>query len=247
MSPTYRTILPPIMLILLTLACKDGMHLGLHDGLLAHWEFAGNARDHSGANRHAIIHGNINFNAKGPTGQNATAVEFSGKSAWLEIPSDQSPHLGAGDFSISVWINQADTALDVSGDILSQYDSVTKTGFHLSTKTQAVTTSLANYHQVHFGINADRASDWKDYGAPDSTLGAFSLTSFEGSLYAGLSHPEKNRSGNVFRLDSSTGWVDCGSPDGSNSVMALAVFNGDLYAGTGKYRFAGSALPNLKT
>ncbi|MEX0882727.1 MAG: LamG domain-containing protein, partial [Cyclobacteriaceae bacterium] len=122
-------------------------------------------------------------------------------------------------------------------------DSVNKNGFHLSLKTNAVTTSLANYNQLHFGINDNHSSEWKDYGRPDSTLCAFSMASFEGSLYAGLSHPEKDKSGNVFRLDSLDQWVDCGSPDGSNSVMALAVFKDHLYAGTGKYRFGGSALP----
>lgn len=236
-------ISPFLLLLFLTWACSERDSRSLTKGQFAHWKFAGDARDHSGANRHALVRGEMNFNAKGPTGQSGTAVEFTGKKAWLELASDEAPRLGTGDFSISVWINLRENDQDVSGDLLSQFDSVNQTGFHLSTKTQAVTTSLANFNQVHFGINANQASDWKDYGSPDSTLGAFSLTSFEGSLYAGLSHPEKDKSGNVFRLDSLNRWIDCGSPDGSNSVMALAVFNDELYAGTGKYRFAGSSLP----
>lgn len=243
MNRKYNLTLPFAVLLLLNGACKERTSQTLKENLFAHWEFAGNARDNSGENRHAIVRGEINFNARGPKGINSTAAEFSGKKAWLEVPLDQSPRLGAGDFSISVWINLADNGMGVSGDILSQYDSVNKTGFHLSNKTQAVTTSLANYNQVHFGINSNQASDWRDFGSPDSTIGAFSLTSFEGLLYAGLSHPEKDKSGNVFRLDSLNRWVACGSPDGSNSVMALAVYNDELYAGTGRYRFAGSALP----
>lgn len=37
--------------------------------------------------------------------------------------------------------------------------------------------------------------------------------------------------------------MDCGAPDGANSVTAFAVHQGSLYAGTGKYRVAGSSLP----
>lgn len=243
MSRHFYQILPFLLLLLLINACNEPRALSVDKGLFAHWKFAGDARDRSGKERHALVRGEVNFNAQGPTGQPGTAVEFTGSESWLELPSDQSPELGTEDFSIALWVNLGENAGDLSGDILSQFDSVNQTGFHLSTKTQAVTTSLANYNQVHFGINANQASDWRDHGSPDSTLGAFSLTSFQGSLYAGLSHPEKGKSGNVFRLDSLNRWVDCGSPDASNSVMALAVFNDELYAGTGKYRFAGSSLP----
>ncbi|SHN14629.1 Concanavalin A-like lectin/glucanases superfamily protein [Cyclobacterium lianum] len=239
----YLPLLPLLILYLMSCACKERGSTRLNEGLLGHWKLAGDVRDHSGANRHATIHGEINFDASGPTGRESTAVDFSSVNTWLEIPLDQSPRLGKKDFTIAGWIDLSDTDRESPADIMSQYDSLSKTGFHLSTKTQAVTTSLANYCQLHFGINADISSDWIDLGSPDSTVGAFSLASFEGSLYAGLSHQEKEKSGNVYRLDSLDRWIDCGSPDASNSVMALAVHNGELYAGTGKYRFAGSALP----
>lgn len=239
----YNAISRIVIIVLFTSACDENKHVHLQEDLFGHWGFKGNANDISGENHHAIVRGDINFNAIGPKGENNTAVEFSGKEAWLEVPVGQSPQLGKGDFTVSVWVNMQDEGAGLPGDLLSQYDSVNQTGFHLSIKTNAVTTSLANFNQVHFGVNDNHISDWKDYGSPDSTLCAFSLTSFEGSLYAGLSHPDKDKTGNVFRLDSLDSWVDCGSPDGSNSVMALAVFNNELYAGTGKYRFGGSALP----
>ncbi|WP_158856468.1 LamG domain-containing protein [Lunatibacter salilacus] len=238
----YSVISKIVFIALLTCACNEKQPVDLQEGLLGHWELKDNADDVSGKDQHAIVRGDINFNVPGPRGRN-DAAEFSGKGAWLEVPIDQSPELGRGDFSVSLWVKLQDDGTGIPGDLLSQYDSLNQNGFHLSIKTNAVTTSLANYNQVHFGVNANKTSDWKDYGSPDSTLGAFSMTSFEGSLYAGLSHPDKDKSGNVFRLDSLGRWVDCGSPDGSNSVMALAVFNNELYAGTGKYRFGGSALP----
>ncbi|MEX2512160.1 MAG: LamG domain-containing protein [Cyclobacteriaceae bacterium] len=239
-----NSVFPKILAILwLISACKENQTLNLQDDLYGHWDFKGNAHDISDKENHAKVLGNINFNTTGPRGENNTAVEFPGKKAWLEVPMKPSSPLGKGDFTVSLWVYLQGEGAGVPGDLISQYDSVNQNGFHLSLKTNAVTTSLANYNQVHFGINDNYTSEWKDYGRPDSTLCAFSMASFEGSLYAGLSHPEKDKSGNVYRLDSLDHWVDCGSPDGSNSVMALAVFNDHLYAGTGKYRFGGSALP----
>ncbi|HVW35667.1 MAG TPA: LamG domain-containing protein, partial [Pirellulales bacterium] len=55
--------------------------------------------------------------------------------------------------------------------------------------------------------------------------------------------PGKGESGRVYRYAGGQRWIDCGAPDESNAVTALAAFDGKLYAGTGKYRVAGSALP----
>jgi hypothetical protein len=65
----------------------------------------------------------------------------------------------------------------------------------------------------------------------------------EGALYAGTCEPGEKESGRVYRYAGQQQWIDCGAPDRSNSVTSLAVYNGQLYAGTGKYRLAGSALP----
>jgi hypothetical protein len=69
------------------------------------------------------------------------------------------------------------------------------------------------------------------------------LAVHDGTLYAGTCEPGKNERGRVYRYAGGQEWIDCGAPDGSNSVMALAVYQGRLYAGTGRYRLAGSALP----
>ena len=82
-----------------------------------------------------------------------------------------------------------------------------------------------------------------DSGRPGDSLFAFSLATHDGALYAGTCEPAKNATGRVYRYEKDKTWVDCGRLDASNSVTALAVYQGKLYAGTGKYRVAGSSLP----
>ena len=76
-----------------------------------------------------------------------------------------------------------------------------------------------------------------------NALLAFALAVHEGHLYAGTCEPGKDESGHVYRYSGQQEWIDCGAPDRSNSVTSMAVYDGKLYAGTGKYRLAGSALP----
>lgn len=82
-----------------------------------------------------------------------------------------------------------------------------------------------------------------DSGRPGDSLFAFSLATHDGALYAGTCEPAKNATGRVYRYEKDKTWVDCGRLDASNSVTALTVYQGKLYAGTGKYRVAGSSLP----
>lgn len=147
--------------------------------------------------------------------------------------------LGKGDFSLTA---QVHVDADSVGDLLSQYDPAKRRGFHLSLKSNGVTTSQANSRQLHFGIDNDRASTWRDCGTPGKAILAFALTTYNGRLYAGTCEPEKTASGRVYRYAGGTLWLDCGAPDKCNAVTALCVFDGKLYAGTGKYRLAGSAL-----
>jgi hypothetical protein len=118
-----------------------------------------------------------------------------------------------------------------------------KRGFHLTLKSNAgVTTTQANLRQLQFGIDNARDTEWLDCGRPGNATLAFALTSFDGRLWAGTSHPGKDEVGHVYRHEQEKAWIDCGAPVQCNSVTALAEFGGHLYAGTGKYRFGGSAL-----
>jgi hypothetical protein len=162
------------------------------------------------------------------------------------VPADQAPRLGTGEFTLAMWI-QSDEATDrLPGDLISQYDPVTRRGFHLSLKSNlGLTTNQANWRHLQFGIDDDRASPWRDCGRPGNAILAFALAVHRGELYAGTCEPGKDESGRVYRYcpAEENAWIDCGAPDRSNSVTALAVYQGSLYAGTGRYRLAGSALP----
>lgn len=215
----------------------------LDRALMAHWPLAGDTLDRSGHLHHAQSKGPVDLQAAGPGGVMKTAAAFNGRDAWLEVPADQAPQLGKGDFSFSLWLHTEDSLDDVPGDLLSQYDPATRRGFQLSVKSNSSTSSQANSRHLHFGIDADRASDWSDCGRPGKALLPFSMAVHEGALYAGTCEPGEGESGHVYRYAGEQQWIDCGAPDPSNTVTALAVHNGQLYAGTGKYRVAGSALP----
>jgi hypothetical protein len=214
------------------------------EALIAHWPLVVDGRDTSGNNLHAVAH-DIDFAAAGPSTHAATAAAFNGRSARLEAPNHELLDFGDADFSIAAWVYTDGTTGDIPGDIVSKYDPTAHRGFHLSLKTNAgVTFSQPNFRQLQFGIDDDRAANnWSDCGRPGNALLAFALCSFNGHLYAGTCEPGRDESGHVYRYAGDEKWIDCGSPDKSNAVTALAVFNGHLYAATGKYRVAGSSLP----
>ena len=150
---------------------------------------------------------------------------------------------GKGDFSLSMWASSDPESDQLPGDLVSQYDAVTRRGFHLTLKSNSgATTNQANWRHLQFGIDDNRTTGWIDCGRPGNALLAFALAVHEGALYAGTCEPAKDERGRVYRYESPGKWIDCGAPDGANSVMALAEYEGALYAGTGRYRVAGSAL-----
>lgn len=158
----------------------------------------------------------------------------------MEIPANEAPRLGKGDFSLSLWLDAGDGP---GGDLASQYDPAKHRGFHLSLKSNpGVVSNQPNWRHLQFGIDDGRDTGWTDCGKPGNALLAFALAVHEGALYAGTCEPGAGERGRVYRYDNG-GWIDCGAPDGSNAITALAVCGGALYAGTGKYRVAGSSLP----
>lgn len=240
-----------VLIVFLFTACTSNPSSELKIGLTGHWPLSvntqevlsGTSKDISDNQRNAFTNGAFDFKVSGPDGTINDAAGFNGYNSYLEVPAEKSPLTGKGDFTISVWVKSDINNIDVPGDILSQYDFVTHKGFHLSLKSNAVTTSQANDRQLHFGIDNDQLSEWTDCGRPGNAICAFSLASYNGSLYAGTCEPGKDEAGHVYIYSGVNQWIDCGSPDKSNSVMALAVFDGKLYAGTSKYRVAGSAQP----
>lgn len=214
-------------------------------GLVAHWPLAGDTRDHSGHGLDAEARGTIDPNAEGRDGKPAGAVKFDGRGE-LVVPANPALDLGDSDLTVSAWIHTEENVDSPIGDILGRRDAAARRGLFLGVKTSAgVTFSQPNHRHLQFGIDDDRETPWEPAGRPGGagTLLAFALAEHDGALYAGTCRPSEGDSGRVYRYVGGTEWVDCGAPDKSNSVTALAVFEGKLYAGTGRYRVAGSSLP----
>jgi hypothetical protein len=223
------------------------------DGLVAHWRLAGDTQDSSKHGNHAKNHG-ADLTVAGPNGRPNTAAQFDGRTSWIEVPASPSLCVGAGDFSVAAFVHISgdDVLDDAYGDIVSQYDPVTRRGFSLSiTHNTGVTSNQSNTRNVHFGIDAGQIeAEWTDHGRPGNAMLIFSLAVHDGQLYAGTCESGIDQAGHVYRFDGDTKWIDCGNPDRCNSVSSLAVFSGQLYAGVSKYRLGGSALaesenPNL--
>lgn len=232
--------LPILLLTPATVVAQERQQSGRK--LLAHWKLATDARDSSGNAHHAIIHG-----ASFGTTQGKAAAQFDGRKSWIEVKSTPSLRLGTGDFTLAAWVRIPDELEqdDVYGDILSQYDPVTRRGFGLGiTHNSGVTTSQANTRNIRFGMDHGQLETaWTDHGRPGNAIMIFALATHAGHLYAGTCEPGKDQSGHLYRFDGSANWIDCGSPDPCNSVSALAEFGGELYAGVAKYRLGGSSLP----
>ncbi|WP_169977547.1 LamG domain-containing protein [Tautonia rosea] len=232
--------------LLMTLGFASPNPDDLDRDLVGYWPLSGDFRDHSGNGLDATAEGTVDRLAPGRDGTPGRAAGFDGQSGGLVVPLDAARELAEGDLTVSAWVfteGQVDSPI---GDLVSQYNASTRRGLILGIKTNAgVTFSHANDRHLQFGIDDDRESDWLPVGVPggDGTLLAFALASHDGALYAGTCEPGASDSGRVYRYDGGTTWTDCGSPDGSNSVTSLAVFEGTLYAGTGRYRVAGSSLP----
>lgn len=242
MSIGSTTAVSLVLLAAISGPASDPIHPD--SGLVAHWPLAGDLRDRSGHGLDAKVQGTIDLDAVGRDGKPRGAVGLAGR-GWLVVPASPKLDLGDSDATISAWV-ETDPNLDSPvGDLIGRYDPEKRRGLVLGIKTNAgVTFSQANHRNLQFGIDDDRESAWESAGKPSQgTLLAFALVVHDGSLYAGTCEPGQGESGRVYRYAGGTDWVDCGAPDGSNAVTAMAVYQGKLYAGTGRYRVAGSSLP----
>jgi hypothetical protein len=209
------------------------------DAPFVRWKLAGDANDSAGQ-FDARNHG-VRFTAKGPDGQ-STAAAFDGRKARLEVKPDERLCPGAGDLTLALWVHTGESPHD-GGDLVTLYDETKRTGFNLSLRTNAGATGAANVRQLQFGIDAGAEPRWTDEGRPGTAVLAFALAAHDGHLYAGTADNASGKTGRVYRYAKTGEWTDCGAPDRCNAVMSLIAYQGNLYAATGKYRFAGSSLP----
>ncbi len=219
--------------------------------LIGHWPLRGNAREQSGAALPTTSRG-VDFETAGPGGTLQTAARFNGRDSVIEVSDAQALRLGTGEFSIALWVNTEAELDDVLGDLVSQYDPKTRTGFHLGIYNHGgVTNGQPNTRQLHFGIDQGRLEEqFTDHGRLGTAVYVMSLCVHKEKLYAATCHAGDGEAGHVFRYEGKKGWTDLGSPDKANAISAMAVYKGTLFAASSKYRLAGSALvesqnPNL--
>ncbi len=212
-------------------------------GLIGLWRFAGDANDDSGRGNHGRAFA-VDMTASGPDGSPRGAARFDGKSSYVEVPANPALDLGKSDFTLATWVHTEESLDDVLGDLVSKYDPAARRGLNWCIKSGAgMTNSQANDRNVHFGIDAGTEPVWSDRGRPGNAVYVMAMAVHDGKLFVGTCEVGPGEAGHVYRYDGGSRWVDCGSPDRCNAVTSLAAHGGKLYAGTGRYRLAGSALP----
>jgi hypothetical protein len=215
--------------------------------LIGHWPLQKDARTATGITLTGTAR-NIEFNLTGPSGMPQSAARFNGRDSVLEVADTSALRLGKGEFSIALWINSPTESVDIPGDLVSQFDPATRTGFHLGLYTHGgVTTGQPNHRQLHFGIDQGRIEpQFQDHGRLGSAVFVFALCVHAGKLYASTCHAGDDEAGHVFRYEGSDRWTDLGSPDRANSISAMTAYQGALYVASSKYRLGGSSLSESK-
>lgn len=211
--------------------------------LIGHWPLQQSAEDVSESALPSSASG-IEFGGEGPGKTWTKSAHFDGVKSLVEVTAGDKFDLSDKPFSIAAWINSPEANKDVPGDIVSQYDPVTRTGFHLGLYSHGgVTNSQSNHRQLHFGIDQGREeTGFTDHGQLGNAVYVFSLCVHDDKLYASTCHAGAEEAGRVFRFEGGDKWTDLGSPDKANAVSAMAVFDGSLYVASSKYRLAGSSL-----
>jgi Concanavalin A-like lectin/glucanases superfamily len=155
--------------------------------------------------------------------------------------ADRGDRAGAGDFTLSLWLEVPADRAGAAGGLAAKFDSATRTGFNLS-----AISSAGGYNgpgdelRISFGIDAGSEPRWFDRGrpSPSSNYVSNSLTVYEGSLYAATSDaPEEADRGHVHRHLGETTWEDLGKVgrEGAHGVGPLIVHRDALYAATWNY------------
>ena len=110
-------------------------------GLVGHWKLLADCRDSSANANHGVNHGVRFSGSEGAT--------FDGIDDYIEVPDSESLRPANGPFSVSVWVHTEKELDDVLGDILSKYDSDTRTGVTLSIMNYAgVTNAQPNWRNL---------------------------------------------------------------------------------------------------
>ncbi|MGL5094964.1 MAG: LamG-like jellyroll fold domain-containing protein, partial [Planctomycetia bacterium] len=206
--------------------------------LVARWPLAGDGRDVGPQWLHADGDG-VAFVAAGAT--------FRGRGEQLTVPAAAPLDFKTGDFTVSLHLHTDAVLDDDPGDLVAQYDPEKRRGWSLCLRTSTgVANAAPMLRQLQFAVDDGSEPTFTDAGKPGAALLAFAFAVWNGDLYAGTCEPGDGEAGRVYKFAAPDRWIDVGAPDAANAVMALIEFDGALYAGTGKYRVAGSSLPESK-
>ena len=216
--------------------------------LTAHWPMLSDADNKTEFKVVSKAKG-VTFESVTSNGITRRAARFDGRDSTIEVTSEgassfEALRLGANPFSIAMWLNVTEASGDSVGDLISQFDYGSRTGFHLGVYSHGgVTNSQPNSRQVHFGIDAGKIEPtFRDHGRLGDGVFVFAMCVHRGRLYASTCSAGKEQAGHVYRFEGEDQWTDLGSPDKANSISAMATFDGQLYVASSKYRLAGSSL-----
>ena len=103
----------------------------LADGLVAYYPFNGDANDESDNENHGTVSGATSSTDR--FGNDNSAYSYDGENDYITIPHSELLNYGnTDDFSISLWVNIANTQKDTDGpvnDILGKWNSNTSSGY----------------------------------------------------------------------------------------------------------------------
>lgn len=210
--------------------------------LVGHWRFQDGVENSANAASQTETDVTIASDPELPHGMKSCA-EFNGVSSKITV--DKLNLLDENhSFSVASWVKLDDGGDDVPGDIVSQFDATTRTGFQFGIYTHGgVTNSQSNTRQLHFGMDAETTvTEFTDHGQLGNAVYVFALCVHNEKLYAATCHTGANERGRVFRYEDGNRWTDLGSPDAANAISAMTVYDGHLFVASSKYRLAGSSL-----
>jgi hypothetical protein len=155
------------------------------------------------------------------------------------------PHGAEGrlesEFTVSLWLEVPRDRSGIAGDLASQFDPATRSGFNLIAISSAGGyCGPSDELRISFGIDAGSEPRWLDFGRPSATSNyvSNSLTVFQGRVHAATSDAlEQSDRGHVYRHLGGSEWEDLGKvgSDGASGVGPLVVHRDQLYAATWNY------------
>lgn len=238
-SLTPRRSLRDVVVCAALLVSCPAVNSSVHAAEPLRWSLGGGD---AGTEKESTVHEGVTFVPGHPSGR-GMAAEFNGRGGHVEYAPKPALDLGTGDFTVGVWVRLDEAGLDDHGDLVSQFDPKSRTGWSLSIRTNGgVTNSQVNARQLQFGIDAGSEPVLTDVGRPGNSLYGMSMAVYAGKLYVGTCEAGAKERGHVYRYDGPGQWFDCGTPDECNAITSMVVHNGQFYVGSGKYRLKGSSL-----